>query len=775
MNRTHIAGLIAALFVSVPALAFDPFVIKDIRVEGLQRTEAGTVFNYLPVRVGDTFTEAQASEAIKALFATGFFRDVRIETDDNVLVVVIDERPAISRIDFVGVKEFDKDALKKGLRETGLAESRIFDRALLDRAEQELKRQYLSRGKYAATITTTVTPLERNRVGITFNVEEGDVAKIAQIKIVGNKAFKTGDLLGVFQLTTPGWLTWYTKNDQYSRQKLSADLEQLRSYYLDRGYLDFDIEATQVSITPNKKDIYITINIAEGERYTVTGVRYSGDLILPEDEYLRLTTLHPGETFSRERLTETTKAISDRLGNEGYAFANVNAAPEIDSLKREVAFTIFVDPGRRVYVHRINVSGNTKSRDEVIRREMRQMESAWYDASAINRSRERIDRLGFFDEVRVETPPVTGTTDQVDVNFAVKERPTGNLMVGAGYSSSEKVVLSASVSQQNLFGSGNAATVGINTSKSNRTYSLSFTDPYYTPDGVSLGWDVSHRTYDPYESYAVSRYKTVSTGVGLRVGYPIAEDDSINFGLGVDRTRITTYAESPSQYKEFCKDFGCSNSSGVGSVSVTSVPFTAGWARDSRDSYLYPTKGALQRVYGEISLPVAKLRYTKLNYQYQHWFPFGRDYALMLNGELGWAHGYGGKPVPFYKNFFAGGIGSVRGYEQSSLGPRDEEDDSTGGTRKIVANAEFFFPMPGSGHDRSFRFSYFVDAGYVWGEDAETGKDQRIRWNDLRYSTGLAFSWSSPIGPLKFSLGFPIRKKSGDKTEPFQFQLGSMF
>jgi outer membrane protein insertion porin family len=775
MNRTRLAGLIVALFVSVPALAFEPFVVKDIRVEGLQRTEAGTVFNYLPVRVGDTFTETQASEAIKALFATGFFRDVRIETDDGVLVVVIDERPAIAQIDFVGTKEFDKDALKKGLREIGLAESRIFDRALLDRAEQELKRQYLSRGKYAATITTTVTPLERNRVGITFNVEEGDVAKIAKIRIIGNKAFDADTLTDIFQLSTPGWLTWYTKNDQYSRQKLSADLEQLRSFYLDRGYLDFDIDATQVAITPDKKDIYITINITEGERYTVTGVRYSGDLVLPEEEYLKLTTIHPGEIFSRERLTETTKAISDRLGNEGYAFANVNAAPEIDSLKHEVAFTIFVDPGRRVYVRRINISGNVKTRDEVVRREMRQMESAWYDASAINRSRARADRLGFFDEVTVETPPVAGTTDQVDVNFTVKERPTGNLMLGAGYSSSEKVVLSASISQQNLFGSGNAATVGLNTSKSSRTYSLSFTDPYYTVDGVSLGWDVSYRTYDPSESYAVSRYKPVSTGAGLRVGYPIAEDDSISFGLGVDRTRITTYEESPSQYKDFCKDFGCSNNDGIGSVTVTSVPFTAGWARDSRDSFLYPTRGVFQRVYGEATLPVAKLRYAKLNYQYQHWFPVGRDYALMLNGELGWAKGYGGKPVPFYKNFFVGGIGTVRGYQQSSLGPKDDEGDSTGGTRKVVANAEFFFPMPGSGRDRSFRFSAFVDAGYVWGEDPLTGKDQRVRVSDLRYSTGLAFSWSSPIGPLKFSLGFPLRKKSGDDTEPFQFQLGSMF
>ncbi|MBR0565236.1 outer membrane protein assembly factor BamA [Azoarcus sp. L1K30] len=775
MNRKRLSGLIMALFASFPAFAFEPFVVKDIRVEGIQRTEAGTVFNYLPVRVGDRFDEDQASQAIKALFATGFFSDVRIETDNDVLLVLVDERPAIAQIDLVGVKEFDKDQLKKGLREVGLAESRIFDRALLDRAEQELKRQYLSRGKYAAEVTTTVTPLERNRVSINFAVEEGDVAKIAQINVVGAKAFKTDDLIDLFQMTTPGWLTWYTKNDQYSRQKLAADLENLRSFYLNQGYLDFNIDSTQVSITPDKKEIYITVNITEGEQYKVSGLRFTGDLILPESEYLALSTVHPGEIFSREKLTETTKAVTDRLGNEGYAFANVNAAPEVDKAKREVSFTVFVDPGRRVYVRRINVGGNTKTRDEVVRREMRQMEGAWYDAAAINRSRERVDKLGFFDEVTVETPAVPGSTDQVDVNFGLKERSTGNLMLGAGFSSSDSIVLSASISQQNLFGSGNAMTLGINTSKSSRTLALSFTNPYYTVDGVSLGWDLYHRTYDPTESYSVSPYKTVSTGAGLRLGYPIAEDDSISFGLAVDRTKITTFERSTEQYKEFCIDFGCSDPSGVGQVEVSSLLLSAGWARDGRDSFIYPRKGVYQRVYGEASLPPGDLRYAKLNYQYQHWFPIGKDYALMLNGDIGWATGFGGKPVPFYKNFYVGGIGSVRGFDQSALGPKDSDGDAIGGTRKAVANAEFFFPMPGSGKDRSFRISTFLDAGYVWGKDAVTGKDDPIRFGDLRYSTGLAFAWTSPIGPLKFSVGFPLKKEAGDDTQRFQFQLGSVF
>lgn len=779
MNRKLLPGLIMALFAAVPAFAFEPFVVKDIRVEGIQRTEAGTVFNYLPVRVGERFDEGQAAEAIRALFATGFFSDVRIETEGDVIVVVVDERPAIAQIDFVGVKEFDKDALKKGLREVGLAESRIFDRSLLERAEQELKRQYLSRGKYSAQIKTTVTPLERNRVGINFNVEEGDVAKIRQIAIVGAKAYDEDDLLEQMQLTTPGWLTWYTKNDQYSRQKLSADLETLRSFYLNQGYLDFNIDSTQVSITPDKQDIYITVNITEGEKYTVSGMRFTGDLVLPESEYLAMSQLRPGDTFSRERLTETTKAITDRLGNEGYAFANVNAAPEVDKEKRQVAFTVFVDPGRRVYVRRINIGGNTKSRDEVVRREMRQMEGGWYDAAAINRSRTRIDRLGFFDEVNVETPAVPGTTDQVDVNFTVKERPTGNLMLGAGFSSSESIVLSASIAQQNLFGSGNALTLALNTSKSNRTVSLSFTNPYYTVDGVSLGWDLYHRTYDSTDYNSLSPYKTVSTGAGLRLGWPIAEDDQINFGLTADQTKITTFDESPRLYQDFCNDNGGCSGTGVGDVSVSSLLLTVGWSRDSRDSFIYPRKGTYQRLYGEVTVPVGDLRYGKLGYQHQHWFPFGRDYALMLNADVGYAKGFGGKGVPFYKNYYVGGIGSVRGFDQGTLGPKFTDTDgditSTGGTRKLVGNAEFYFPMPGAGTDRSFRISAFFDAGYVWGEDPDTGKEQKIGFDDLRYSTGLAFSWSSPIGPLKFSLGYPLKKEKDDEIQRFQFQLGSVF
>lgn len=495
--------------------------------------------------------------------------------------------------------------------------------------------------------------------------------------------------------------------------------------------------------------------------------------MIPEEEYQSLVQLRPGDIFSREKLTQTTSAVSDRLGNEGYAFANVNAAPEVDTENREVAFTIFVDPGRRVYVRRINIGGNVKTRDEVVRREMRQMEGGWYDASKINRSRSRIDRLGYFDEVTVQTPAVPGTTDQVDVNFTVKERPTGNLMLGAGFSSSEKVVLSGSVSQDNLFGSGKSLSVGLNTSKSGRTMSLSFTDPYYTIDGVSLGYDLYHRTYDPSDVSSIARYKQVSTGAGIRLGYPVTEDDVINFGLAVDRSVTTTYANSPQQYLDFCTQYSCSgpnSANGVGDVTVTSLVGSIGWERDKRDSLIYPRSGNYQRVFLDAALPPGKLRYARASYQFQHWFPIRRDEALMLNAEVAYGKGYGGKTLPFYRNYYAGGIGSVRGFEEGSLGPRTADGrDSLGGNRRVIVNAEYYFPLPGSGTDRSFRMSVFADGGYVWGEGA------KLQFGDMRFSTGLGFSWNSPIGPLKFSVAQPIKKGSGDETQRFQFQLGSVF
>jgi outer membrane protein insertion porin family len=760
MKKKPIASLIAALLAS-PALAFDPFTITDIRVEGIQRTEAGTVFGYLPVKVGDMMTDEKASDAVKKLFGTGFFKDVRLEIDGGVLVVLLEERPAIAAIDFVGLKAFDKEQLRKGLKDVGLAESRIFDRALVERAEQELKRQYLSQGYYAVQITTTVTPLERNRVGLNFNIVEGEIAKIKQINIIGARTYDEEDLLDLFVLRTPGWFTWYTKNDQYSKQKLTGDLESLRSYYLDRGFLEFNVESTQVAISPDKQDIYITINVSEGEKYAISSVKLAGEFLLPEDEMIKLVKIKPGESYSREKLTESTKAIGERLSNEGYAFANVNAAPELDKEKHQVAFTIFVDPGRRVYVRRINVTGNSKTRDEVVRREMRQMESSWYDGDKINKSRTRVDRLGYFDEVTIETPAVAGTTDQVDVNVNVKERPTGSLMLGAGFSSTEKVVLSASIQQQNLFGSGNFVGLSLNTSKINTVYSLSYTNPYYTVDGVSRGFDFYHRDYDSSSLTSIAAYGARSTGGGIRFGVPVTEDDTINFGLAYDHTALRVNSTSLQRYRDYVAEFGDTNSTVLG---------TAGWARETMDSRLYPTKGYLQRIGTEVGLPGGTLRYYKLSYQQQRFFPLARKLTLALNGEFGYASGYSNHELPFFKNFYAGGIGSVRAYEPSSLGPVDATTEQRlGGNRRLILNGELLFPMPGIGQDKSVRLGAFIDGGQVW------GADEKFDLSTLRYSFGLSLAWGSPVGPLKFSFGQPLNKKEGDKLQRLQFQMGTVF
>jgi outer membrane protein insertion porin family len=744
------------LLLSAPALAIEPFVVKDIRVEGIQRIEAGTVFSYLPVKVGETMTDEKAAQAIRALFGTGFFKDVSIEAEGGVLVVAVQERPSIAQIDFVGAKEFDKDILLKSLRQIGLADGRIFDRSQLDRAEQELKRQYLARGRYAVVVTTTVTPLERNRVAINFNVDEGEVAKIRQINIIGAKVFSEKQLLDLFVLRTPGLMTWWSKHDQYSRPKLSADLETLRSHYLDRGYLEFAVDSTQVTISPDKQDIFISISITEGPKYTVSDIRVAGELLIPEEEIRKLITVKTGDVFSRTRIAESTKNINDRLGNDGYAFANVNAAPDLDKVKHQAAFTFFVDPGRRVYVRRMNVSGNTKTRDEVIRREMRQIEGGWYSSEKINLSRSRIDKLGYFNEVNVETPSVTGTTDQVDVNFSVVEKPTGNILLGAGLGSGTGVTLSGSVAQQNIFGSGKYVAAQINSSKINTIYALSYTDPYFTVDGISQGFDVYSKEIDGTRA-SIGRYITKTLGAGIRFGVPVTELDTISYGLAYEDTEITTFADSPLFYQNYVNTFGSTNDAIIGTV---------GWIRDGRDSLIYPTKGTMHRAFGEMGLPGASLEYYKVNYQYQRYFPLSRHYTLMLNGEAGVGDGTNGLPLPFFKNFFAGGVNSVRGYRNATLGPKDQNGDPQGGSHRLLGNVELLFPFPGLQNDRSVRVGTFFDAGMV---------ANSIDSDEARYSTGISLFWSSPFGPLKISLAAPLNSKPGDRKQAFQFTFGGAF
>src|SRR6267142_463281 len=759
MIRRGFAAVLAAFLIGAAAGAaaqsFKPFVVKDIRAEGLQRTEPGTVFSYLPVKVGETMNEEKAQQALRALYATGFFTDVRLEVENDVLVVYVQERPAIAQIDFSGIKEFENEQLRKALRELGMAEARIFDRSMLDLAEQEIKRQYLSHGYYAAEVQTTVTPLERNRVGINMTVTEGEVAKIRGINIVGAQAFKERELLDLFVLRTPGWLTWYTKHDRYAREKLYADLENLRAFYQNRGYLDFNIESTQVSITPDRRDIYITVNFSEGEKYTVSKVELAGQLIAPREELQKFVLLKPGDVFSRETLTATTKAISDRLGNDGYAFANANAIPEVDKEKRTVSFSIVIDPGRRVYVRRIDVTGNQKTRDEVVRREMRQLEGAYYDASKIQLSRRRIDRTQFFNEVNVETQPVEGNPDQVDISYTVKERPTGALLFGLGFSSVEKLALSASLTQSNVFGTGKFLAFNVSHGTVNQVYSLSYIDPYYTVDGVSQGFDIYKRRTNA-SNLSIGAYSTDALGGGIKFGYPVSEVSRIDLGLSFEDVRLQTFDNSPLSYLNFVSQFGNNYRYGAG---------TLGWSRDTRDSLITTRAGTLMRASSEIA--GGDLQYTRLGYQHQWYHPLSRELTLLAGGELGIAGGLGGKPLPFFKNFFAGGPGSVRGYRSFTLGPQDDFGNSIGGNRKATGSLELLFPMPGAAQDPSLRLAYFIDGGNVFA--------QGFNFRELRYSTGLAFFWSSPFGPLRLSYAQPLNAKPTDRIQKLQFTFGTGF
>ena len=740
-------------------------MVKDIRVEGLQRTEAGAVFNYLPVQVGDVMSDEKATQAIKSLYATGFFKDVRVEAEGDVLVVTVQERSAIAKIDFSGNKSFPSDKMTEGLKQIGIAEGLIFDKSQLDRAEQEIKRQYLSQGKYGATVKTVVSPLERNRVAVRFEIEEGVVAKIRDINIVGNNVYSTDDLRAEFLLTTPNWMSWWNKDDQYSKQKLTADLETLKSFYLNQGYLEFSIDSTQVSISPDKQDIYITVNVTEGEKYTISDVKLAGELQLSESELAPLIQIAKGDTFNRQKVSESSKALSDRLGNEGYAFANVNAIPEIDKEKHTAAFTFFVDPGKRVYVRRINLTGNIRTRDNVLRREMRQLESAWYAGDKIDRSKERLNRLGYFETVDIETPAVPGTTDQVDLNINVVEKSTGSIQFGAGLSSNEGVVLGITVNQQNFLGTGNHVSAQVNTGKVNTTYSLSYTDPYFTPDGISRGFDVYRRDVNT-GSLNIGSYDSSSYGLGVRFGMPIGEKEFFSFGITGDLTKIDLTNQSPKQYLDFCGNTtGCSSNS---------IPIALGWTFDSRDNIQFPNKGVLQRISAEVTLPVLDLEYYKLEYKHTWYKDFIKNYTLMLNGELGYADTYGGKPYPFFKNFYVGGVNSVRGFDNGSIGPHEIDpatglDFSVGGTTRIVGNAEVFAPIPFIKNSSQFRLSAFADAGSVY------GKGDGIGLGDLRYSAGVGISWFSPFGPLKLVYAKALNAKPGDRTQNLQFQLGSQF
>jgi len=740
------------------ALAVEPFVLKDIRVEGLQRSDAGTVFAALPFRIGDTYTDEKAAAALRALFATGLFKDVRIDIDNGVAVVIVDERAVIANIDFVGMKEFEKDALIKSLKDFGIGEGLPFDKALADRAEQELKRQYLTRSLYGAEIVTTVTPQERNRVNVTFTVTEGGPSKISEIRIVGNKAFSEGTLKGLFELNDGAWLNFYLKGDRYSRAKLNADLETLRAHYQNRGYLEFEVESTQVAISPDKQDIAITINVKEGQLYTVTAVRLEGDYLGKEEDFRTLIVVKPGQPYRAEAVAETTRAFIDRFGTFGYAFAKVDSRPEIDRANARVAVTLVAEPQRRVYVRRVNIAGNTRTRDEVIRREFRQFESSWYDGRKIKLSRDRVDRLGYFSEVNVDSAEVPGSADQVDLTVTIKEKATGNLSLGAGFSSADKLSLTASIKQENIFGSGNYLGLELNTSKFNRTLVVSTVDPYFTVDGISRAIDLYYRTTKPINSQG-EQYTLVTPGAAIRFGVPFSEYDTVFFGIGAEQTRIRGATQLPNSYFLYRQQFG---------ETSTSIPFTIGWSRDNRDSALVPTAGRYTRV----NLDYAALgdaQFLRANLQGQQYIQITRAFTYGVNAEIGYGKGLGGRPYPIFKNFYGGGLGTVRGFDQGSLGPVDVTGAFIGGNRRFNLNNELYLPVPGAGADRTLRIFLYADAGNVWGEN------EKVTFSSLRASAGLGVSWISPVGPLKLSYGTPIRKQPEDRIQRLQFQIGTAF
>lgn len=740
------------------AWAVEPFQLTDIRVEGLQRTDAGTVFASLPFRIGDTYTDEKGVAALRALFATGLFKDVRIQIAGSVVVVVVDERSIISSIDFVGTKEFEKEALVKALKDFGIGEGQPFDNALADRAEQELKRQYLTRSLYGVEVTTKVTPQERNRVNVTFNVIEGSVARIREIRVIGSRDYSEKELKSLLELDETGFLSFYTKSDRYSRTKLNADLETLKAWYLNRGYLEFNVESTQIAISPDKQDISITINIKEGQPYTVTAVTLQGQYLSKEDEFKQLVTIKPGQIYRAEEVAATTKAFTEKFGTFGYAFARVDARPEIDRVNGRVEIVLQADTQRRVYVRHINIAGNTKTRDEVVRREFRQFESSWYDGPKIKLSRDRVDRLGFFSDVTVDNNEVPGTSDQVDLTVAIKEKPTGNILLGAGFSSADKVSFTASVKQENVFGTGNYLGIEFNTSKSQQTISVSTVDPYFTDDGISRAIDVFYRTAQPINSQG-ENYKLVTPGASIRFGVPFSEYDTVFFGVGFEQTEIRGNNNLPDTYFRYREQFGPKS---------TAIPFTIGWSRDGRDSALVPTTGHFSRVNIDIGF-LADQRYVRADLQFQQYFTPIRRITVGVNAELGYGSGLGNKPYPIFKNFFGGGLGTVRGFDQGSLGQVDNLGAYLGGNRRLNVNTEVYLPFPGTGNDRTLRWFTYLDVGNVW------AVEDRVSLASLRASIGLGFSWVSPVGPIKISYGSPIRKEPTDRIQRLQFQLGTAF
>jgi len=751
---------LALIFVQIsPVKAEDSFVVEEIKVNGLQRIAAGTVYNYLPVTVGQRFYLNQIAPTMNGLFKTGFFKDINLVRAGNILVINVIERPSIARIIFKGNIDLSDEVLEEALTKIGLSEGKVFNRQVLEQVEKELRRQYFSHGKYGLRLETEIANLTRNRVGIKVEISEGSVATIKKINVVGNSQFASDILLKEFQLTTSNWLSFYTKDDQYSKQKLAADLERLSSYYLDRGYINFKVDSTQVAITPDKKAIYITVNVNEGDLFTLDKVRLTGNLVVDPEELIQLVQVGPEEVFSRKRATETSKLISDRLGEEGYVFANVNMIPEIDNEHKTIDMTFFVDPGKKVYVRHVNIAGNTTSRDEVLRREMRQMESAIASTTKIERSKVRLQQLGFFEQVTVETPPVVGAADEIDVNYKVVEKASGNLMAGFGFSQTQGLVLNASVSQNNVLGSGKRLDLNFNNSDVTTVYSFGFYNPYFTDDGISLGYNLGWR--ETNSRNANTAFFTMdAANASMNFGIPVNETDRLQFNFDIKQQKLKDYTEGTSVGNAIIE---------LGSDgSYTTFGGAIGWSHNTLNSAIFPTSGRQQRLSASLTVPGSDITFFKLGYKHQEYFPVAKDLTFRLRGEIGYGDGYGDtEKLPFFQNFYVGGVQTLRGFNDNTVGPRDSNNRPWGGSTKVLGNAELLFPVPFFEDNQSMRLGTFLDAGMV----SDGGFDTEY----MRFSFGLSGTWLSPFGAITVSAAMPMNTDENDDEQRFQFSMGSNF
>ncbi|WP_248794628.1 outer membrane protein assembly factor BamA [Pseudomonas sp. MWU13-2105] len=795
MKRLLLTAVLTVLMIA--EVHAESFTISDIRVNGLQRVSAGSVFGALPLNVGEQADDRRLVESTRALFKTGFFQDIQLGREGNVLVITVVERPSVASIDIEGNKAISTDDLMKGLKQSGLAEGEIFQRATLEGVRNELQRQYVAQGRYSAEVETEVVPQPRNRVGLKIKINEGTVAAIQHINVVGNSVFKDEDLIDLFELKTTNWLSFFKNDDKYAREKLSGDLERLRSYYLDRGYINMDIASTQVSITPDKKSVYITVNVTEGQKYKVRDVKLSGDLKVPEDQVKSLLLVEKGQVFSRKLMTTTSELITRRLGNDGYTFANVNGVPTPHEDDHTVDITFVVDPGKRAYVNRINFRGNTKSADEVLRREMRQMEGGWASTYLIDQSKTRLERLGFFKEVNVETPAVPGVDDQVDVNYAVEEQASGSITASVGFAQSAGLILGGSITQNNFLGTGNKVSIGLTRSQYQSRYNFGYVDPYWTPDGVSLGYNVFYRTTDYAQlDVSVASYAVDSLGAGVSVGYPINETSRLTFGLTAQQDKIQTGLYTVDEIFNFVNNQG---------DSFLNYKASAGWSESTLNKGVLATRGHSQSLTLESTIPGSDLLFFKLDYRGQVFQPLSDTYTMRFHTELGYGDGYGStNGLPFYENYYAGGFNSVRGFKDSTLGPRGTPsrgvdvtgnvgtvaDSSTsalpfGGNVLIQGGAELLFPLPFVKDQRSLRTSLFWDVGNVFDSKCEqvrntNGTLSQTQCNDISFSNmassvGVGVTWVTALGPLSFALAMPIKEPNNAETQVFQFSLGQTF